>query len=155
MTVPRPTRRAALNVRFATPADRRALERLAQGDSARPPQLPALVAELDGRLAAALPLRSGDPVADPFQATAELVRLLELRVAQLNGTAAGGARSFETDCGGAGRRRGTPRRLSSPPQSLLPDPWAGAGVVDSPRSATSRSPTPHPSTRNAGWPSLD
>jgi hypothetical protein len=34
---------------------------------------------------AALPLAGGKPIADPFFRTAELVGLLELRAAQLNG----------------------------------------------------------------------
>jgi len=43
----------------------------------------ALVAEVDGRLRAALPLDGGAPIADPFYRGAELLELLRLRAAQL------------------------------------------------------------------------
>lgn len=79
--------KGSVKLRFASPDDRRALERLAQLDSTRPPRLPALVAEVDGELVAALPLGGGEAVADPFRATADLVRMLELRAAQLRGRA--------------------------------------------------------------------
>ena len=49
---------------------------LAALDSARPPRGPALVAEADSRMLAALPLGSGRPIADPFEPTAEIVALL-------------------------------------------------------------------------------
>jgi hypothetical protein len=75
----------AVTVRLASGEDGRALHRLAQLDSAAPPAGPTLVAEVDGELVAAVPLGGGTPVADPFRHTAELVRLLKLRVAQLNG----------------------------------------------------------------------
>ena len=39
---------------------------LAELDSAVAPTGPALVAEIDGRLRAALPLDGGEPIADPF-----------------------------------------------------------------------------------------
>ena len=70
-------------VRRSTPGDEAALARLAGLDSARPPRGPALIAESDSRVLAALPLGSGRPIADPFQPTAELVALLELRRAQI------------------------------------------------------------------------
>jgi hypothetical protein len=70
-------------VRYSTPADAPALARLAALDSARPLRGPALIAEADSRPLAALPLGSGRPIADPFEPTAELVALLELRAAQL------------------------------------------------------------------------
>jgi hypothetical protein len=74
-----------ITVRFATPDDARDLARLAALDSGSLPAGPALVAEIGGELVAALPLRRGRPLADPFRQTAELVRLLELRQAQLQG----------------------------------------------------------------------
>ncbi len=70
-------------IRRSTPGDEAALARLAGLDSARPPKGPALIAEADSRVLAALPLGSGRPVADPFEPTAELVALLELRRAQI------------------------------------------------------------------------
>ena len=72
-----------VNVRRSASGDRPALARLAALDSARPPTGPALIAETDARILAALPLGSGRPIADPFEPTAELVALLELRRAQI------------------------------------------------------------------------
>jgi hypothetical protein len=62
-----------------------AIERLAQLDSARRPSGPVLVAAVSGEPVAALPLDGGPAIADPFQRTAALVSLLELRVAQMRG----------------------------------------------------------------------
>lgn len=72
-----------VTVRHATPADAPSLNRLAALDSASPPRGPALIAEVGDRPLAALPLGSGRPLADPFEPTAELVALLQLRAAQL------------------------------------------------------------------------
>ncbi len=72
-----------VTVRYAVMDDERALARLAQLDSASRPEGPALVAESGTRILAALPLGSGRAIADPFEPTAELVALLELRRAQL------------------------------------------------------------------------
>ena len=72
-----------VTVRRSTSADLSALARLAALDSASPPRGPALVVEADSRLLAALPLGSGRPIADPFEPTAELVALLELRREQM------------------------------------------------------------------------
>lgn len=68
-----------VTVRPSRPADESGLARLAALDSARPLRGPALVAESDSRILAALPLGSGRPIADPFEPTAEIVALLELR----------------------------------------------------------------------------
>jgi hypothetical protein len=73
-----------LTVRSAVASDLGELARLAALDSARPPRGPALVAEADSRMLAALPLGSGRPIADPFEPTAEIVALLELRARQLS-----------------------------------------------------------------------
>ena len=73
-----------ITVRTSRPGDEVALSRLAALDSARPLRGPALIAEAGERMLAALPLGSGRPVADPFEPTAELVALLELRREQLN-----------------------------------------------------------------------
>ena len=72
-----------VTVRHSRPEDAEAIARLAALDSKRPPTGPALVAESDARLLAALPMGSGGPVADPFDRTGELVDLLALRRAQL------------------------------------------------------------------------
>jgi hypothetical protein len=60
-----------------------AIERLARLDSATRPRGQVLVAAVAGEPAAALPLDGGPAIADPFQRTAALVSLLELRVAQM------------------------------------------------------------------------
>lgn len=73
-----------ITVRYAVAADLSELGRLAELDSATPPRGPALVAEADSRMLAALPLGSGRPIADPFESTAEIVALLQLRAEQLN-----------------------------------------------------------------------
>jgi hypothetical protein len=72
-----------VTVRQAVDADERALARLAALDSAPRLRGPALVAEADARLIAALPLGSGRPIADPFEPSAAAVALLELRRSQL------------------------------------------------------------------------
>ena len=86
-TIPsRTSRRPAetLTIRMAVSADAEALGRLAQLDSAPPPEpVPMLVAEVGGELYAALPLVGGPAIADPFQPTAELVAILVERARQL------------------------------------------------------------------------
>jgi hypothetical protein len=72
-----------VTVRRSASGDESALARLAALDSASPPRGPALIAEADSRMLAALPLGAGRPIADPFQPTAELVALLELRRSQI------------------------------------------------------------------------
>ena len=72
-----------ITVRSAVASDLSELARLAALDSATPPRGPALIAEADSRLIAALPLGSGRPIADPFEPTAEIVALLQLRAQQL------------------------------------------------------------------------
>jgi hypothetical protein len=73
-----------ITVRSAVASDLSELARLAALDSATPPRGPALVAEADSRMLAALPLGSGRPIADPFEPTAEIVALLRLRAEQLS-----------------------------------------------------------------------
>jgi hypothetical protein len=72
-----------VTLRYASAADAFALRRLADLDSSLTPEGPALVAEVDGRLRAALPLDGGDPIADPFHRGVELIELLRVRAAQL------------------------------------------------------------------------
>ena len=87
-----------VTVRRSTSGDESALARLAALDSASPPRGPALIAEADTRVLAALPMGSGRPIADPFEPTAELVQLLELRRSQMDaaGRESGRARSFRS-----------------------------------------------------------
>jgi hypothetical protein len=82
-----------LTVRRSTSADRASLARLAALDSTSPPRGPALIAEADSRMLAALPLSSGRPIADPFEPTAELVALLELRRGQMRSADESSART--------------------------------------------------------------
>jgi hypothetical protein len=72
-----------VTLRYAAAADAPRLRALADLDSASAPTGPALIAEVDGRLRAALPLDGGAPIADPFQRGAELIELLRMRAAQL------------------------------------------------------------------------
>jgi hypothetical protein len=74
-----------LTVRRSASTDHAGLARLAALDSGSPPRGPALIAEADSRMLAALPLGSGRAIADPFEPTAEIVALLELRRAQIDG----------------------------------------------------------------------
>jgi hypothetical protein len=74
-------------IRFAGKQDEAALRDLAQLDSNRPITGAALVGEIDGRPAAAISLADGRLIADPFQRTAHLTALLNLR--------ARGYRAFE------------------------------------------------------------
>ncbi len=74
-----------VTVRHARAEDAGTLERLAALDSAHAPGGPLLVAESEARIVAALPLGSGRPIADPFEPTAEVLALLELRATQLRG----------------------------------------------------------------------
>ena len=73
-----------LTIRMAVSADAEALARLAQLDSASPPAgVPMLVAEVRGELRAAVPVKGGPAIADPFRRTVELVAILEERTRQL------------------------------------------------------------------------
>lgn len=73
-----------VTLRFATDGDARRLHTLAALDSARVPSGPVLIAEVDGRLTAALGLDGGEPIADPFRRSAHIVHLLRIRAAQLS-----------------------------------------------------------------------
>jgi hypothetical protein len=72
-----------VTIRFAQAGDVPALAVLAQLDSSGALDLPVLVAELDGRLRAALSLADGSVIADPFHPTSELLDLLHVRARQL------------------------------------------------------------------------
>jgi hypothetical protein len=72
-----------VTLRYAVAADSARLRTLAQLDSTQAPTGPALVAEVDGRLRAALPLDGTPAIADPFHCGSELVELLRLRAGQL------------------------------------------------------------------------
>lgn len=72
-----------VTLRYASAADRERLRVLAELDSTTAPDGAVLVAEVDGRLRAALPLDGSEPIADPFHRGAELVELLRVRAAHL------------------------------------------------------------------------
>lgn len=73
----------SVTIRFAHAHDASGLAALAQLDSAEQLLLPALVAEVDGGLRAALSLTDGGIIADPFHPTCELTDLLRVRAKQL------------------------------------------------------------------------
>jgi ABC-type sugar transport system substrate-binding protein len=74
---------SSLTIRMAGVNDDGALRRLAALDSARPLRGRVLVAESDGTPVAAVSLEAGAVTADPFQHSADAVRLLMLRRYQL------------------------------------------------------------------------
>ena len=82
--------------------------RLAALDSASPPRGPAQIAEADSRMLAALPLGSSRSIADPFEPTAELVALLQLRKSQI-AAAQADAPQFSERLRALLRGRATPR----------------------------------------------
>jgi hypothetical protein len=84
----------SVTIRHAFPDDALALVRLAALDSAEVPPQPLLVAEMDGELRAALSMRDGTVIADPFHRTAAAVQLLRARAQQLAAepAASGGSR---------------------------------------------------------------
>ena len=85
-----------VEIRLSADSDGPRIERLAELDSRRPPHGDVLVAELNGRLIAAAG-SDGHVVADPFERTAGVVRMLR---GQLDGKPRR-----------AGRRRGLARLL--------------------------------------------
>jgi hypothetical protein len=78
-----PSQLSLMTIRTAEAADQPSLRDLASLDSARPLSGTALVAEVDGAPIAALEMKSGRAVADPFRPTARVLELLRLRAAQL------------------------------------------------------------------------
>jgi hypothetical protein len=74
---------SSMTIRRAGVADLGSLALLATLDGAAPPPEPVLVAESEGRMLAAVPFDGGRAIADPFEPTAEIVALLELRASQI------------------------------------------------------------------------
>lgn len=72
-----------LVLRLCRVGDDDALERLAELEGRPVPKGRQIVAEVDGKVVAAIPLAGGAALADPFSFTAHLVPLLELRARQL------------------------------------------------------------------------
>ncbi len=75
---------STLTLRRAGTGDATAIARVAALDSRRPPAGMTLIAELDGRIVAAISFDDGAVVADPFERTADIVQALRLRRAQLS-----------------------------------------------------------------------
>lgn len=75
------TNSSTIALRTATDRDAIILEKLAALDSAPPLHAPAVVALVDGRPVAAASLSDASVVADPFMPTADVVELLQARVA--------------------------------------------------------------------------
>jgi hypothetical protein len=80
-----PTPLTQVVIRSAAQDDEPALARLAGRDSKSVPEGKLLVAEAGGEIRAALPIEGREAIADPFIASAELVRLLEVRRSQMRG----------------------------------------------------------------------
>jgi hypothetical protein len=64
-----------LTIKLSTDSDRQRIERLAQLDSGQAPHGDVLLAEINGRLVAAVGM-DGSVIADPFERTATVVKLL-------------------------------------------------------------------------------
>lgn len=67
-----------VTLRPSLPADSAGIRRLAALDSAPVPHGPMLLAEVDGRLLAAVNVPDGRAIADPFAPTTTLVELLRM-----------------------------------------------------------------------------
>lgn len=78
-----------MRIREGAPADARALARLVELSERRLPPGPVLVAEVESRVVAALPLERGEGhlIADLWRPTADVIQLLELRLGQLRAAA--------------------------------------------------------------------
>jgi hypothetical protein len=70
---------AAITIRHAAAGDMKSLERLAALDSRRVPSGELFVAEVGGQLLAATSIDTGAVIADPFEHTAAIVELLQIK----------------------------------------------------------------------------
>lgn len=77
------TTTAPITIRPATPRDQPQLAQLGQLDERAVAERGLLVAEVDARIVAGVPVATGEVVADPLRAQRDVVLLLELRAAQL------------------------------------------------------------------------
>jgi hypothetical protein len=104
---------AAITLRLAGPADTGAIADLAGLDSADAPAAPVLLAEAGGDIRAAISLRNGTIIADPFHRTLAARELLRARAAQLRGDHRRGWAGRMLRRGWAGRmlRRGWAGRM--------------------------------------------
>jgi hypothetical protein len=97
-----------------------ALTRLADRDSGTVPNSPVLGLEVEGVLLAAVSLRDGETIADPFLPTEELRDLLGARASQLRRRARSTRR-----LPGLSRRQGRPAVGGSPPGQIITLPRWG------------------------------
>jgi hypothetical protein len=81
--VPAPADISRIALRLCRVGDDAELARLATLEGVQVPDGRFVLAEVDGRLVAALSLTTGRMLADPFVGTSHLRRLLELRASQL------------------------------------------------------------------------
>jgi hypothetical protein len=80
---PEETELPSITIRLMRPTEVDEVRRVAQRDSRHLPDGELLVAIAEGEVRAAISLRSGEVVADPFHHTEELVRVLALRRGQM------------------------------------------------------------------------
>lgn len=71
-----------ISISLSTEADGNRIVELAQLDGKPAPQGEALIAEVDGRLVAAVGVKDGVSVADPFVLTEDTLELLKVRAEQ-------------------------------------------------------------------------
>ena len=102
-----------LTIRLAHGADIDALERLAALDSAALPGPPILLAESGGELRAAMSLRDGAAIADPFHPSAAVIALLRDHIQRTRGGASLSSRLWEVL---------SPRRASDYRRPPAPEP---------------------------------
>jgi hypothetical protein len=69
----------SISIKLSTESDRQRIAQLAELDGKRSPHGDVLLGEADGRLVAAIGM-DGAVIADPFERTTEVVRLLRLQV---------------------------------------------------------------------------
>jgi hypothetical protein len=79
---------AAITIRHAATGDMKSLERLAALDSRRVPSGELFVAEVGGQLLAATSIDTGAVIADPFEHTAAIVELLQIKARSARPSAA-------------------------------------------------------------------
>lgn len=72
-----------VTIRRSAPGDGPAIARLGRLENRRPARGAYVLAERGGEVIAAVPLRGGPSLADPFMMTADIVSMLELRARQL------------------------------------------------------------------------
>lgn len=77
---------STIALRVAHEDERDVIRRIAELDDARGLEGPVLLAIIDGDAAAAISLRDGRVIANPFVPTAEAVALLRLRASHLSET---------------------------------------------------------------------